>query len=170
MVDPKDDLVAHLRAELDTSGISVTFQPGPSGDTQAEGDVQHADYQGAREYPVVVVATKDSTPVDGGQTGVTAIDTATGGPVQSVIYTIQVDCWGGPRTASIYSSEGSDPDTVAGELGEAVAAACRVGEDGVPDGYGWMMAEPPSEADDTQESPVVHREIVVVRMGRDYGP
>jgi hypothetical protein len=167
--DPKNDLVAFLRANFDSTALSVSFTPGDETDTTADGDIKFADYDGAREYPQVAVVSKDSTVVGGGDTQVSAMDGGGGGPVQNTIYLIQVDCWGGPDDAPIYESGGSHPDIVANELGEEVAATCRVGTDGAPDGYGWMMSEPPFEADDTNETPARHREIVTVRMATTYG-
>lgn len=163
MADPKEDLLNFLRSNFTPGNVSVSF-------TNAD-DIVHADYDGgAGPFPQVAIVSRDNSIVGGGETGVTAIDVANDGPVQTVIESIQVDCWGGPRDADIYDSEGSDPDTVANELAEEVASVCRVGTDGVPSGYGWMMAEPPFEADDTEEDPTEHREIVIVRMGHGYGP
>lgn len=163
MVDPKEGLRDFLRTNLTPGNISVTF-------TNAD-DIVIANYDGgAGPYPKVAVVSKDSIILGGGETGVTAIDQANDGPVQRVTYRLQVDCWGGPEDADIYQSEGSHADTVANELGEEVHATCRVGSDGAPSGYGWMMAEPPFENDDTEEHPTEHRETVIVRMGLNYGP
>lgn len=163
MVDPKIDLRDFLRTNLDETAISVTFA---KADDIVIGNVD----DGLGPYPQVAIPSRDSAIVAGGDTGVTAVDQTNDAPVQLTIQRVQVDCWGGPRTASIYSQENSDPDTVATELGEEVASTCRVGEGGAPTGYGWMMAEPPFEADDTERETTHHREIVIVRMGLDYGP
>lgn len=162
MVDPKDDLVSHLRGNFNSGAVSVSF-------TNSD-DIVHADYDGDRDFPEVAVVSKDPVVPGGGQTQATGIDASGAGAIQDVIYLVQVDCWGGPHDADIYASEGSDPDTVAVELGEEVAATCRVGSDGAPSGYEWMFAEPPQEADDVEESPTKHREIVTVRMKVTYTP
>jgi hypothetical protein len=160
MVDPKDDLRAFLRANLDASAVSVPF-------ASADG-VVFADYDGERSYPQVAIVSKDSVVPGGGQTQATGINPADGSPIQDVVYQIQVDCWGGPEDDEVYQEHGSHPDIVANELGEAVADACRVGTDGAPAGYAWLFAEPPTEANDTEEIPTEHREYVIVRMKHTY--
>lgn len=162
MVDPKADLREFLRDNLNPSAISVPFTNGD--------DVVFADYDGEQTYPQVAIVSKDPVVPGGGQTQATGIDPSGAGPVQDVIYLVQIDCWGGPDDASIYQTEGSHPDTVANELGEEVAATCRVGTDGAPDGYEWLMAGPPTEADDTDESPTKHRDIVTARLKVTYTP
>ncbi|WP_459191824.1 hypothetical protein [Halosimplex sp. J119] len=163
MVDPKSDLVGYLRANVDPSAIPVPF-------TNAD-DIVFADYDGgAGPFPQVAVVSKDPVVPGGGQTQATGIDPTGAGPVQDVIYLVQVDCWGGPDDADVYANNGSHPDVVANELGEEIAATCRVGSVGAPDGYEWMFAEPPTEADDTDQSPTEHRDIVTVRMKVTYAP
>jgi hypothetical protein len=160
MIDPKGDLRVVLRNNLDASVVSVPF-------TNAD-EIVFADYDGDRSYPEVAIVSKDPVVPGGGQTQATGIDPADGSPVQDVVYLVQVDCWGGPDDDDTYQEHGSHPDVVANELGEAVAETCRVGSDGAPAGYEWIFAEPPTEADDTEESPTVHREIVTVRMKVTY--
>lgn len=162
MVDPKDDLRTFLRNNFTSGAISVTF-------TNSD-DIVFADYDGNQEYPEVAVVSKDTVVPGGGQTQATGIDPGGGGPIQDVIYLLQVDCWGGPEDADIYQDEGSHADTVANELGEEVASTCRIGTAGAPAGYEWMFAEPPFESDDTKASPTKHREIVTVRMKVTYTP
>jgi len=161
MVDPKGDLVEYLRDNVDGSAASVPF-------TNAD-DIVFADYDGgAGPFPQVAVVSKDPVVPGGGQTQATGSDPSGGGPIQDVIYLVQVDCWGGPDDAQVYADHGSHPDVVANELGEEVAATCRVGSDGAPAGYEWLFAEPPQESDDTEQSPTEHREIVTVRMKVTY--
>lgn len=162
MVDPKDDLRTFLRTNFNSNAVSVSF-------TNSD-DIDFADYDGNQDYPEVAIVSKDTIVPGGGQTQATGIDAGGGGGVQDVIYLVQVDCWGGPDDADVYSSDGSHPDIVANELGEEVARVCRAGADGAPDGYEWMFSEPPYEADDTDESPTKHREIVTVRMKVTYTP
>jgi hypothetical protein len=163
MVDPKDDLVTHLRNNVDPSVVSVPF-------TNAD-DIVFADYDGgAGPYPQIAVVSKDPIVPGGGQTQATGIDAGGGGGIQDTIYLVRVDCWGGPADADVYANHGSNPDTVANELGEEVAKTCRVGTAGAPSGYEWMFAEPPTEADDVEESPTEHRDQVTVRMKVTYTP
>lgn len=159
MVDPKDDLVSFLRTNFDDNAISIGF-------TNAD-DIVFADYDGEQSYPQVAVVSKDFAVPGGGQTGATGIQ-QDGAPIQDVVYLVQVDCWGGPKDIAIYQGSGTDPDTVANELGEEVADTCRVGTDGAPSGYEWLFADPPMEADDTDPETTVHREIVNVRMKVTY--
>jgi hypothetical protein len=160
MVDPKDDLRTFLRNNVDASVVSVPF-------TNAD-EIVFADYDGDRSYPEVAIVSKDPVVPGGGQTQATGIDPSGGSPIQDVVYLVQVDCWGGPDDDDTYQDHGSHPDTVANELGEEIAETCRVGVDGAPTGYEWLFAGPPSEADDTEESPTVHREIVTIRMKVTY--
>lgn len=163
MVDPKDDLLTYLRSEVNSDAFSVPF-------TNSD-DIVFADYDGgAGPYPQIAVVSKDSITPRGGTTGATGIDPGGGGPIQDVIYLVQVDCWGGPSTDDTYSTHGSDPDTVANELAEEVASVCRTGTTNPPSGYEWMYCDPPMEADDTETSRTKHREIVTVRMKTTYTP
>jgi hypothetical protein len=160
-MDPKGDLRDFLQTNLDTSEMSVPMN--------ATEDIVFADYDGGPgPYPNAAIVSKDAVVPGGGQTGATGIDPQDGSPIQDTIYTVQVDCWGGPDDAKVYTDHGSHPDVVANELGEAVADACRVGHEGAPDGYEWLFAAPPYEADDTEESPTNHREIVVARLKVTY--
>lgn len=174
MPDVKDDLRTFLRDNFDDTAVSVPFTN--------DDDIVFADYDGAREYPQVAIVSRDPVVTGGGQTGATGIDPSGAGPVQDVVYLVQVDCWGGPEDEQVYQDTGygngyslayasvTHADTVAVQLAEEVAATCRVGSDGAPDGYEWLMADPPQEADDTEESPTHHREIVTVRMKVTYTP
>lgn len=163
MVDPKADLRTFLRTNFDSTAISVSFTN--------DDDIVFADYDGgAGPYPQVAIVSKDPVVLGGGQTQATGIDPGGGGGIQDVVYLVTVDCWGGPDDADVYDTDGSHPDIVANELGEGVAATCRIGSAGSPDGYEWLFAEPPAEADDTDESPTKHREIVTVRMKVTYTP
>lgn len=159
-IDPKADLrdfLEPLASDWDTS-IDIDAD-----------DVVVSDSRGDRTYPQVSIVSADSIVAGGGNTAATGIDPGGGGPIQDAIYLVQVDCWGGPADASVYAGTDTHPDVVARELGEAVAEACRVGADGAPAGYEWIMAEPPFESDDTDPAWPVHREIVTVRMKVTYG-
>jgi len=162
MPDVKEDLVTYLRGNFDDTAPSVPW-------TNDE-DIAHADYDGHRDYPQVAIVSRDPVVPGGGNTGATGIDAGGGGPIQDVVYLVQVDCWGGPDDETVYAEADVHPDTVAVELAEEVAETCRVGEDGAPAGYEWLMADPPQEADDVEESPAHHREIVQVRMKWTYTP
>lgn len=162
MPDVKADLVDFLRDNVDPSAVSVPW-------TNAD-DVVFADYDGDRDYPQAAVVSRDPVVTGGGQTGATGIDPGGDGPIQDVVYLVQVDCWGGPEDDPVYSGSGTHPDIVAVELAEVVAETCRVGSDGAPAGYEWIMADPPTEADDVEEDPTHHREIVQVRMKVTYTP
>jgi len=163
MPDVKDDLVTFLQNNVNSGAISVPF-------TNAD-DIVFADYDGARSYPQVAVVSRDPIVNGGGATGVTGIDPGGGGPIQDVVYLVQVDCWGGPEDDDVYQANPSEhPDAVAVELAEEVAETCRVGDENAPAGYNWLMADPPEEADDVEQNPTEHREIVQVRMKWTYGP
>jgi len=161
MPDAKDDLIEFLRATFDASAVSVPW-------TNDEAIV-FADYDGHRNYPQVAVVSRDPVTPGGGNTGITGLDPGDGVGIQDVIYLVLVDCWGGPEDDGTYQDHGSHPDAVAVELAEEVAATCRVGAEGAPAGYEWLWADPPQEADDTEENPTHHREQVTVRMKVTYG-
>lgn len=162
MPDVKDDLVTFLRNNFDDTQVSVPFTN--------SADIVFADYDGSRDYPQIAVVSRDPIVNGGGATGVTGIDPGGGGPIQDVVYLVQVDCWGGPEDDDVYQNNGSHPDIVAVELAEEVANVCRIGDDGAPSGYNWIMADPPEEADDVEQNPTEHREIVQVRLKYTYGP
>jgi hypothetical protein len=162
MPDIKDDLVSFLRSNFDPSAISVAF-------TNSDGIV-HADYDGGRDYPQVAVVSADAVVAGGGQTAATGMDAGGGGPIQDRIYLVQMDCWGGVEDEAPYEGSNEHPDAVASELGDEVFDVCFQGTDGSPSGYEWITADPPSEADDTEENPTHHREIVNVRLKWTYTP
>lgn len=162
MPDVKADLLTFLRSNFDDTAVSVPW-------TNSD-DIVHADYEGSRDYPKVAIVSRDPITPSAGSTGASGIDASGAGPIQDVIYLVQVDCWGGPEDDDTYQGNSADPDSVAVDLAEEVAATCRIGTDGAPSGYEWMMADPPQEADDTEESPTHHREIVTVRMKVTYTP
>lgn len=159
--DPKAAVRDFLQSNMDGSAISVTFTPSD--------DVTIADYDVGPSYPSVAVVSADPVTIDGGDTGATAIDPSGAGPVQDVVTLVQVDCWGGPRDADIYQSEGSDPDTVAQELGTEVADECQAAAaTSQPSGYRWIYADRPSDGNDTEDAPTEYRRIVTVRLGSQY--
>lgn len=162
MPDVKADLVSFLRSNFDTSQVSVSFG--------TSDDIVHADYDGQRSYPQIAVVSRDPIVPGGGTTGATGIDPSGDGPIQDVVYLVLVDCWGGPKDESVYQGNSADPDSVAVELAEEVAKVCRQGSEGEPTGYEWIMADPPVEADDIEESPTHHREQVQVRLKTTYTP
>lgn len=162
MPDVKADLLSFLRSNFDDTQVSVSW-------TNSD-DIVHADYDGARDYPQAAIVSRDPITPGGGATGATGIDPGGNGPIQDVVYLVQVDCWGGPEDETIYQNADVHPDEVAVEIAEEVAAICRVGTDGAPSGYEWLMADPPQEADDTEEDPTHHREIVQVRLKYTYTP
>jgi len=162
MPDVKADLVDFLQANFDDTVPSVPW-------TNSD-DIVFADYDGQRDYPQVAVVSRDPVVPGGGQTKATAIDPGGNGPIQDVIYLVLVDCWGGPDDLSVYDDNDAHPDEVAVEIAEEVASVCRQGSDGAPSGYEWIMADPPTEADDIEEEPTHHREQVTVRMKYTYTP
>jgi hypothetical protein len=156
MVDPKKDLRDYLRNNLNTGALTVPM---------STSDIVIGDPDGSRTYPQAAVTTKDPIVPGGGETQATGINPAKGSaPIQDVVYTVQVDCWGGPHDADVYANHGSNPDRVANDLGEEVAATCRVGQSGSPANYEWLFAGPPQEADDTDHNPTSHREVVTARL------
>jgi hypothetical protein len=160
--DPKADLRDWLRSRFDDTAISVSFD--------ASSDLHIANYDVGPAYPSVAIVQADWITVGGGQTGATGFDPQGGGGHQAGYYSILVDCWGGPRDADVYATEGSDPDTVAEELGQELHQAARGGEQSTPAGYRWSFADPPSDANDVEASPTAYRRQVTVRLGYQYTP
>jgi len=166
------DLIAFLREQMDPSVVAVTFDPGPPGDTDAGGDVFFADYDGDLDYPLVAIVSNDPVVPGGGETGFTGIDSGGGGPVQDVVETILVDCWGGPVDDAIYDGAGTHPDDVANNLGREVWSVCNeAAAENAPAGYEWIGASPPSTADDEETHERTHyRDQVVVRLKHTQAP
>jgi len=173
--DIKSDLVAFLREHFDESEIPVTFEAGDPTDPTAEGDVRFADYDGDNDYPQVAIVSEDPVVPGGGQTQMTGIDAGGKGGIQDTVTSVQIDCWGGPHDADIYQSEGSHPDVVANALARethSVLFGADESDEGppVPDGYGWVNAEPPVENNDTQRSPTHYRRFVIARTKHTETP
>jgi len=162
MPDAKDDLVSFLRSNFDDTAPSVPW-------TNSD-DIVHADYDGSRDYPQIAVVSSDFIVPGGGQTQATGMDAGGAGPIQDRIYLIQTDCWGGPDTESVYNQQNTHPDVVATELADEVFSTCFQGTDASPSGYEWITADPPEEADDVEETPTHHRQIVNVRLKWTYTP
>lgn len=158
--DPKLDLRDFLRSNLSSGDTSVTFTP--------SSDVVVANYDAGPSYPEVAVVAADWVTLGGGQTGATAMDPTGGGSYQHGYYSVLVDCWGGPRGQ--YDSSNVAADTVAEELGQAVAEVTRVGASGAPSGYEYLFSDPPSDANDTQSDPTEYRRQVTVRLAYRYEP
>jgi hypothetical protein len=159
--DPKLDLRDFLRSAVDGTAISVPFTPAD--------DIVVANYDVGPDWPEVAVVSADWVTFGGGQTGATAMDPTGAGAYQEGYYSVLVDCWGGPRDASTYATNGSDPDTVAEELGQEVARATRAGEGGVS-GYEFTYSEPPRDANATDANPTEYRRQVTVRLAYRYDP
>ena len=159
--DPKLDFRDWIRPRFDDTAISVTFS--------ASDDLDIANYDVGPAWPSIAIV--DATPVvrGGGATGATSFDPTGAGAYQEVDYLITVDCWGGPRTADIYASEGSDPDTVAVELAMELHRAAR-GEEATPSGYEYAFADPPQDATTTNEDETEYRQQVTARLGYRFGP
>lgn len=161
MVDPKKDLRDYLRSNFDATNVSVSFTPSD--------DVVISDDDGPRNYPQVAVVSKDPVVPGGGQTQATGIDPGSGGAIQDVVYLVQIDCWGGPEDGAPYAGTNDHPDAVANELGEETHRVLFGADPAdAPADYEWISAEPPSEADDSEESPTHHREIVIARAKTTY--
>lgn len=158
--DPKLDLRDFLRSALVSGDTSVSFSPAD--------DVVVANYDVGPAYPEVAVVAADWITLGGGETGATAMDPTGGGAYQHGYYSVLVDCWGGPRGE--YDSVDIAADTVAEELGQAVARETRAGAAGAPSGYEYIFSDPPSDANDTQEAPTEYRRQVTVRLSYRYEP
>lgn len=159
--DPKLDLRDFLRSNVDSSVVSVPF-------TNAD-DIGVANYDVGPGWPSVAVVAADWITYGGGQTGATSMDPTGAGQYQEGYFSVLVDCWGGPRDADTYATNGSDPDTVAEELGQEVARVTRAGTGGPAD-YTFVFSEPPRDANDTESHPTEYRRQVPVRMGYRYEP
>ena len=174
--DIKSDLVAFLRQHFDETAIPVTFNPGPTDDPTADGDVRFADYDGgAGPYPNVSIVSEDPVVVGGGEAQYSGIDAGGKGGIQDVVTSVQIDCWGGPHDAEIYANEDSHPDVVANALGREthrVLFEADESDEGppLPDGYEWINAEQPVENNDTERSPTHYRRFVVARTKHTERP
>lgn len=163
MEDVSDDLVSFLRDRLDDSVVSVGFS--------ASSDIGHADYAGANSYPQIAVVSEDPQVPGGGQTQFTGMDGGGGGPIQDVIVSILVDCWGGPTDHDAYTDVDVHPDLVAAELATEVQQVCLAASTvEPPDGYEWISASPPQDADDTERDAVHYRQQVAVRLKYTWTP
>jgi hypothetical protein len=162
MEDVSDDLVSFLRSRFNTSVVSVSF---------TTTDIDHADYDGPNAYPQIAVVSEDPVVPGGGQTQFTGIDGGGGGPIQDVVVSVLVDCWGGPEDADAYQGVDVHPDLVATELATEVWRRClNASTDNPPDGYEWISAEPPRDADDTERNTVHYRQQVVCRLKYTWTP
>ena len=164
--DVKSDLVAHLREHFAATEIPVPFDVGDPADPVSPGDVRFADYDGENDYPQVAIVSEDPVVPGGGETQYTAMDAGGAGGIQDIITSVQIDCWGGPQDATVYNENGSHPDVVANALAwetHAVLFGSDEGDEGppVPEGYEWVNAEPPVEANDTERTPTHYRRFVV---------
>lgn len=160
--NPKIDLRDFLRDSFDPNAVSVPW-------TNSE-HIGIANYDVGPEFPSIAIANSDPVIPGGGDTGVTAIDGQGGGGIQESVFHVLVDCWGGPRDDPTYEEHGSDPETVAGEIGEEVHSETMVGVLGAPDGYEWMWSNPPKDANQSEATPTELRRQVTVRMKWTYLP
>jgi len=102
---------------------------------------------------------------------ISGIDASGGGGTQDQIYSILCDCWGGPRDADVYQDHGSDPVTVANELGEELHDAAWATPQNAPSGYGGAVSATPSEdANRPETTPTEYRQQVTVYLRRFYTP
>lgn len=173
--DIKADVVAFLREHFDEGEIPVSFEAGDPTDPTASGDVRFADYDGGLEYPQVAIVSEDPLVPGGGETQYSGIDAGGKGGIQDVVTSVQIDCWGGPHDAKVYKDEGSHPDVVANALAREthrVLFKANESDEGppVPDGYEWVNAEPPVEANDTERSPTHYRRFVIARTKHTERP
>ncbi|WP_331232695.1 hypothetical protein [Natronorarus salvus] len=158
--DVKQDLIDFLHAEFPFSEVSVTF---------TEEDIDFPDYDGGLSYPSIRPATKDTTVPGSGVTGFTGIDPGGAGPTQNPVTTVQVDCWGGTTQTGRIQEADVHPGTVATELAELVRETCRNNATDV-EGYQFVGTTEASEAHDSDRSPTVYREFVIVAMGYHERP
>lgn len=160
--DPADDLVTFLRNRVDTSVASVPV------DTT---DIGHADYEGPNDYPQIAVVSEDPAVPGGGETAFTGMDGGGGGPIQDVVVSIPVDCWGGPVDDDAYQGNDADPDSVAAELAAEVHVTClEASTVDPPPGYEWISADPPRGADDLDRPSTHYRQQVIARLKYTIAP
>lgn len=154
--DTTDDLLSFLingTPSFDTSAISVTF---------STDSIEHANYDDGPTYPSIAIVSEDPTTPNGGQMGVSGMDGSSGGPIQDVVTSVLVDCWGGTHETDIYHNESSNPDVVAKELAWEVHRVCfEATPVDAPAGYELVSAAVPQTAHDTESSPTVRRYQVV---------
>ena len=159
--DVKQDLIEFLRTHIDESVVAVSFT--------ASEDIGFGAYDDVDQDVYITPASADSVVPGGGQTQYSGIDPSGAGGVADVVVSLQLDCWGGDRESPVYDGVDSHPDIVANALSQEVYDLLFDADDGadgppVPDGYDWVNAEPPTEADDVEQSPTKYRDIVVARM------
>lgn len=159
--DIKADLIDFLRTHVDETAISVSF-------TNAD-DIGFAAYDDVDQDVYVTPVSEDPVVPGGGQTQYSGMDPGGRGGVQDVVTLVQIDCWGGDRDAAIYQGVDSHPDIVANELAREVHRVLFEADESaagppVPEGYEWVNAEPPTDADDAQQSPTKYRDYVLARL------
>lgn len=159
-MDVKKDIIDHLRSHVDTGNISVSFS--------TSDDIGFSQYDDVDQAVYATPVSEDPVVPGGGQTQYTGIDPGGTGGVADVVVSLQIDCWGGDREAPVYDAASTHPDIVASELSDEVYRVLFATDDSasgpsVPSGYDWLNAEPPTEADDTEQSPTTYRDIVVAR-------
>lgn len=165
--DTKKDLIDHLRSEFDTSAISVPFD--------VSDDIAFEAYDDVEKEVYVTPVSEDSTSPGGGETQYTGIDPSGAGGIQDIVTSVQIDCWGGDEEADVYMTNNTHPDIVANELSTEVHRILFNTDESssgpaIPTGYDWMNAQPPSEADDTEENPTTFRDIVIARTKHTVRP
>lgn len=159
--DIKQDVIEFLRANIDTSAISVSFS--------ASDDIGFAQYDDVDQDVYVTPVSEDPVVPGGGQTGYSGIDAGGRGGIADVVVSVQIDCWAGDRDADVYQTADSHPDIVANELSQEVYRVLFDADESssgpaVPSGYEWVNAEPPTDADDVEESPTKYRDTVLARL------
>lgn len=163
MVTPKEDLRDWVRPRFDDSAISVPFT--------AADDLDIANRDVGPSWPSIEIAASDPIVPGGGPMDMTGMDPGGGGAIQDQIYAIHVDCWGGPRDAAVYADHGSDPVTVADELGQELHSAAWATPENAPAGYnGAVSATPPMDAPETDATPTEHRTVVRVFLKATHTP
>lgn len=159
--DIKDDVVSFLRDHVDETAISVAFD--------AQDDIGFAAYDTVDQDVYVTPVSEDPVVLGGGDGQLSGLDADGSGGFQDVITTVQIDCWGGDETTDVYDETATHPDTVANELGREVHriffhANETDGSIGIPDGYEWVNAAPPVEANDIEQNPTKYRRLVRARL------
>jgi len=156
--DVTTDIIDHLRSEVTAASIPVSFS--------TSDDIGYAQYDDTESDVYVTPVSEDPVVPGGGQTQYSGIDPGGAGPIQDVVTSVQIDCWGGDIDTPRNQAAGVHPHTVANDLGREVHRVLFESSEAsssppVPSGYHWVNADPPRTADDSEASPTKYRRVVV---------
>jgi len=156
------DLRDFLQSNIDTTNLSFSFTP--------TDDVVVADYEKGPDYPEAAIVSKDPTIPGGPRTRFTGYDPSGAGPVQDVITSLQVDCWGGTEEDGTIQSDDVHPATAAEELAEEVWRVCFANNAASPpSGYEWVSADRAFENHEESETPA-YRETTICYLKQLHEP